>query len=392
MHLDCCLHFFSVDFLKKYIDVMALHKVNRFHWHLTEDQGWRFESERFPLLNTKGAVREYSDFGKSYDPKPYGRVYTKQEMREIVEFCKERGINVIPEFDMPGHTSALLAAYPHLSCTGAEMKVKTHQGIYKDMLCLAKEEAFETVCSLLEEFFEIFPYEYIHIGSDETPHDRWEACPACQAKMKELGISDFSQYKNHFINRVIDFIENNGRHAIVWNDSARGTNLDKRAILQYWLEKDTKPTVDFINSGGKAILSPFSYYYFDYDYNITPLNRVHSYKPTIKGLSEEGEKNILGVEIPIWTEYINDNKKLERYLFPRAIAAAHTAKGEEVSYEELLIEARRLREEMKDIAFEREEMWSKPRIVNSYGWLKFIKEHYGSDYIKGALGLKKDEE
>lgn len=383
--LDSVRHMQTVDEIKKLIDAIALLKFNKFHWHLTDDQGWRFESEKYPLLNTVSAVRPYSDFGRSMVNEPYGRVYTKDEMRHIVSYCAEKGIEVIPEFDMPGHTSALLSAYPELSCSGEEVKIKTHQGIFKDVLCLAKEETFNMVTDIIDEFLEIFPSKYLHIGGDEAPSDHWKACPDCQRLMRESGVKTYSEYQNLFMNKVIAYLESKGRHAIVWNEASRGENLDKRAIVQYWKE-DSKPTVKYLNEGGKAILSPFSYCYFDYDYSITPLNRVYSLEATLPGLTGKGQKNIIGIEAPIWTEYIDNNERLEELLFPRIIAVSQIALGKSgLPYSLFLSYIKAVREELKGIAFAPEKEWTKTRLSMPVGWLRFAKDHYTLDFIKEQL-------
>lgn len=383
--LDSVRHMQSIEEIKKLIDAIALLGFNKFHWHLTDDQGWRFESRSFPQLNTVAAIRPYSDFGKMRVDEPYGRVYTRDEMKEIVEYCADKGIDVIPEFDIPGHTSALLSAFPSLSCTGEKVKIKTHQGIFKDVLCLAKEETFEVVTSILDEFLEVFHGEYIHIGGDEAPSSHWKECPECQKYMKEHGITDYAEYQNCFMNRIIGYLESKGRHAIVWNDSAKGGNLDKRAVIQYWKESP-KASVEFINGGGKAILSPFSYFYLDYDYNITPLNRVYSMKTDLPGLSDEGRKNILGIEAPVWTEYIDNNETLEQLVFPRLIAVSKVALGESNKpYKYFLNDINTLKEKLVCCSFCDKKEWTKPRAAFVYGWLKFVKDHYTLDYIKEQL-------
>ncbi len=374
--LDSVRHMQSISEIKKLIDAIDRLGFNYFHWHLTDDQGWRFESERYPLLNTKAAVRPYSDFGRTRADGPYGRVYTKAEMRETVEYCASKGIEVVPEFEMPGHTSALLSAYPELSCGGKEVKIKTHQGIFKDVLCIANEKTFETITGIIDEFLEIFPGRYFHIGGDETPHASWKACPDCRELMKRSGVKTYAEYQNLFMNRVIDYLESKGRHCIVWNEAARGENLDKRAIIQYWKEHEPS-SIKFINSGGKAILSPFSYFYLDYDYAITPLNRVYSLNPYLRGLTPEGRKNITGVDSPLWTEYIDSTDEIERRIFPRLIAVSKVAHGENSKpYEEFLREIPEIRKALPGYAFEDEKNWTKPRITNPAGWLKFVKEHY----------------
>ncbi len=383
--LDSVRHMQSIEEIKKLIDAVSVLGFNKFHWHLTDDQGWRFESERFPELNTLAAVRPYSDFGKTYEEGPYGRVYTKDEMREIVAYCAERGIDVIPELDMPGHTSALLSAFPSLSCTGKEVEIKTHQGIFKDVLCLAKEETYNVVTAIIDEFLEVFPGDYIHIGGDEAPHDHWKKCPECQRYMKEHGIETYAGYQSSFMNRIIDYLESRNRHCIVWNEAANGRNLDKRAVIQYWKE-NPEPTVNFLNEGGKAIFSPFSYCYFDYDYNITPLNRTYSLKADLRGLTDEGRRNIIGFEGNIWTEYITRDEQLEKLVFPRLIAVSKLALGEnDKPYKDFVADVQRIRKQLNGIAFEDEKSWTKPRISTVYGWLKFVKDHYSKEFIKEQL-------
>lgn len=382
--LDSVRHMQSIEEIKKLIDALAVLKINKFHWHLTDDQGWRFESERFPVLNTVAAVRPYSDFGKTYEDGPYGTVYTKAQMREIVAYCAERGIEVIPEFDIPGHTSALLSAMPSLSCTGENIKIKTHQGIFKDVLCLAKDEVYNTVIAIIDEILEVFPGKYIHIGGDEAPSDRWKECPECQQYMKKHGIKTYAEYQNCFMNRIVDYLESRNRHCIVWNDSAKGGNLDKRAIIQYWKE-NPKPSVRFLNEGGKAILSPFSYCYFDYDYNITPLNRTYSLKADLPGLTNEGKKNIIGIEGTVWTEYITEDSQLEKLVFPRLIAVSRLALGENKPYKEFIKDVYNIRKQLKETAFCDEKQWTKPRAAYIYGWLKFTKEHINGNFIKELI-------
>ncbi len=383
--LDSVRHMQSTDEIKKLIDALALLKFNKFHWHLTDDQGWRFECDSFPELNTVAAVRPYSDFGKTYINEPYGRVYTKDEMREIVAHCSKKGIDVVPEFDIPGHASALLSAMPQLSCSGNKVKIKTHQGIFKDVLCLAKEETYEAVTRIIDEFLEIFPGEYFHIGGDETPPDHWKSCPECQRKMKELKLNSYTEYQNSFMNRIIDYLEKKNRHCIVWNEAARGSNLDKRAVIQYWKENQPS-TVRFINEGGKAILSPFSYCYLDYDYTITPLNKTYSLKTTLPGLTPEGRNNIIGVEATLWAEYISDDITLEQHIFPRVIAVSKiSAKENSKPYKDFLQEVRDIRNQLTDISFADEKEWTKPKLSTPFGWIKFALGHYSKDFIKEQI-------
>ena len=383
--LDSVRHMQSVAEIEKLIDALAPLGFNKFHWHLTDDQGWRFESEAFPALNTAAAVRPYSDFGRTRDNRPYGRVYTKAEMREVVAFCADRGVDVVPELEMPGHTSALLAAFPSLSCAGTPVRVKTHQGIFPDVLCLAKKETFTVVTRILDEILDVFPGEYVHIGGDETPAAHWKTCPACREAMRASGVKDFAAYQNCFMNRVIGYLESKNRRGIVWNDAVKGGNLDKRAVVQYWKENDAA-SVRFLNEGGRAILSPFSYCYLDYDYAVTPLNRVYALRTDLPGLTAAGKRNIIGVEAALWTEYIEDCDTLERMLFPRVLAVAQAARGEpRKPYADFLRDAVRLRDALRNVAFGDEKRWTQPRAAMPLGWLKFAKDHYTVAYIKEQL-------
>jgi len=385
--IDCARHMFDIAELKKIIDAMALLKFNTFHWHLTDDQGWRFESDRYPMLNEKSAVRPFSNFGKKEEHAPYGRVYTKAEMKEIVAFCAERYIDVVPEFDMPGHTSALLSAFPELTCSTMPVEIKTRQGIYKDVVCPAKNESYKIITGILDEFCEIFPYRYFHIGGDETPPHSWKSCPDCQRLMKKHGITEYADYQNFFMNQIIEYLSLKGKTCILWNDAVRGRQLDGRAVIQYWKERD-KNSVAYANSGGKMILSPFSYYYMDYDYDIIPLKHTYRFDTDLRGLTRQGCDNILGVEVPIWTEYIDSNVQLEKMLFPRALAVADTGwsadKGSYNAFAENMEPAVRILTE-KGICFAEKRRWNYTRLAMPAGWLKFVFRHYTFDYIKSAL-------
>ena len=385
--IDCARHYFPIEDLKKIIDTMSLFKFNIFHWHLTDDQGWRIESSKYPELNTKASIRKYSNFGKVNHNQPYGRIYTKAEMIEIVRFCKERYIDVVPEFDVPGHTSAFLHVFPELTCQGAAVEVKTRQGIYKDVICPAKNKAYTVVKDILTELTEIFPYRIYHIGGDEVPSAHWKNCADCKKKMQEYGIESFPDYHNQFMNKIIEFLSAKGKQCIVWNDTMKGNGLDKRAIVQYWKEHD-KGTIQYANAGGKLILSPFSYYYMDYDYDITSLRHTYHFNPRLKGLTDTGFQNVLGIETPIWTEYIEDSAQMQQMLFPRVLAVACTAwQYNKESYKEFLVSTENAVQmlQKKGMKYMPKERWNYSRLAMPAGWLKFVFTHYTFDYIKSAL-------
>ncbi len=319
--LDTVRHMFSVEDTKKLIDAAASVKMNVMHWHLTDDQGFRIRSERRPDV-IKGSVRKSSNFGKLKEEGEYGGCFSAAELREIVDYCAERYITVIPEFDVPGHCSAIIHAYPELSCTGAPLEVKTSQGIYEDILCAGKNGTFEIIFDILSDILDIFPSEYIHIGGDEAPKTRWQECMYCQKRMREEGLKDEETLQGWFTNQIVEFLKFKGRKAIVWNESLRSGVVDSSVTVQMWMDRK-KDSVAFANDGGKMINSDFYHYYCDYPYGMTPLSKTYNYNPIIKGI--ENPQNVIGVEAPIWTEYINNFDYLCYMFFPRVTAAAETA-------------------------------------------------------------------
>ena len=229
----------------------------------------------------------------------------------------------MPEFDLPGHTLSVLAAHPELSCRGTELKVGTKQGIFDDILCAGNDDALQLVFDVLGEMAELFPGRNFHIGGDEAPKKRWEQCPKCQARMKELGLQNEEELQGWFVNRAIDFLRQRGKTAVVWNESLNSGMMPKDCVAQRWMDKKNR-AAEFANNGGKVIVSDFYFYYCDYPYGMTPLKKTYNYNPYFKGLSKEGKNNIIGVETPIWTEYIRDFDKLCYMCFPRFSAVAET--------------------------------------------------------------------
>ena len=323
--LDCARHSFTLDEIKKIIDELALLKFNYFHWHLTDDQGWRIESEKHPELISTGSKRKASWFD---DGKEYSAYFTKAEMKEIASYCNERGISVIPEFDVPGHTSALIASMPQLSCHKNQVEVKTNRGIFKDVLCVGSDVVYETVIDLIDEITDIFNPEYMHIGGDEVPKDNWQGCPVCQKAIKDNNLKDEKDLQTWFMKRVADYVNSKGIKPIVWNESIKGEGLGKDdVIVQRWIGNPEK-TVDFANNGGKYIESDFFNYYFDYPYGFTPLKKTCKYKPLIKGV--KNKNSLFGVEAPLWTEFVKDFDRACYLIFPRLIAISETGWNGEI--------------------------------------------------------------
>ena len=334
MHLDCCLHFFSMDFLKKYIDVMALHKVNRFHWHLTEDQGWRLEIKKYPLLTEKGQWRKETVIGSLYsgfyDGTPYGGYYTQDEVRELVKYAAERYVTIIPEIELPGHALAAIACYPELSC-GLEdhYETATKWGIFKQVYC-PKEETFKFLENVFDEVFELFPSELIHIGGDECPKASWKQCPHCQALIKKLGLKDEYELQSWFIQRMEKYINSKGRQIIGWDEILQG-GLAPNAKVMSWLGEEGG--IKSAQQHHEVVMAPYPKYYLDYwqaDPDSEPLamggptllKTMYDYNPVPDVLSQEERKYIIGVEGCVWTEYMPTPARVEYMAWPRMCAIA----------------------------------------------------------------------
>lgn len=330
--VDVCRHFFPVSMLYRLVDLMAYYKFNRLHLHLSDDQGFRFESERYPRLNSVGSWRKSTlkkHGAAAQDGTPHGGYYTKRELSELVAYAKVHGVEVVPELDMPGHAVAMLAAYPELGCFDEPLEVATHFGVSdysKQLLCAGKEEAIAFVCTLLEELMEVFPFPYIHIGGDEAVKDNWKRCPRCQSRMREMGLKSERELQGHFLNRVNRFLRERGRSAIVWNDGLCA-NLDADVTAQFWvpfLSGGAGLTVRRVNAGGAAINSHCLRVYYDYPYALTPLKKTYCFEPILPGIRRRSETGVRGIEAAIWTEWIDSEEKLFFNTLPRLAATAET--------------------------------------------------------------------
>lgn len=340
LHMDPSRHFFEVDEVKRYIDIIVLHKMNTLHWHLTDDQGWRIEIRKYPKLTEIGAYRDKTLIGhlnddKGYDYTRYGGFYTQDDIREVVEYAASKGVTVIPEIDLPGHMLAALAAYPEYGCTGGPYEVWGRWGVSEDVLCAGKEETFEFLEGVLTEVMELFPSEYIHIGGDESPKVRWEKCPACQARIKELGLKDGEKYSaEHYLQsyvtaRVERFLNSHGRKIIGWDEILEG-ELAPGATVMSW--RGVEGGLQAAKLGHDAIMTPSTHFYFDYCQSDTPENeplgiggyipveKCYSYEPFTPEMTDEEKGHILGVQANLWTEYIKTPEHLEYMLLPRAAA------------------------------------------------------------------------
>jgi hexosaminidase len=338
MHLDVGRHFFHKAFIKKYLDYMAMYKMNTFHWHLTEDQGWRIEIKKHPKLTEVGAWRKGSMVGhyneQKFDDKRYGGFYSQEDIREIVAYAQARHITIVPEIEMPGHSQAALAAYPELSCTGGPFEVATKWGVLEDVYC-PKEVTFQFLENVLTEVMDLFPSQYIHIGGDESPKIRWKNCPHCQALIKKEGLNGEHELQSYFIKRIEKFVNSKGRQIIGWDEILEG-GLAPNAAVMSW--RGTEGGITAAKQKHKVVMSPGSHCYFDH-YQGEPKNepiaiggyttveKVYSYEPTPAVLSPEESKYILGAQGNVWTEYMNNPENVEYMAMPRMAALAEVVWG-----------------------------------------------------------------
>jgi hexosaminidase len=325
--LDEARHFQGMQTVKDLLDWMAYLKLNIFHWHLTEDQGWRIEIKQYPRLIQVGASRSASQIsgflGKKLNDIPHAGFYTQAEIKEIVQYASERHIQIVPEIEMPGHSQAALAAYPALGCTGGAYQVSPHWGIHSDILCPGKPATTTFLQNVLTEVMDLFPGKSIHTGGDEAPKKRWRSCPDCQKLAKVSGATRINDLQTILTNRISKFLSAHGRTLIGWNEML-AEGLDPEAVVQYWVGKE-KTVLKHIRSGRKAILSNFAAYYLDHSYEHSPLDKVYQYEPVFKQLEPEFHSNILGIEAPLWTEFVPSRARLDWQIFPRLFAVAETA-------------------------------------------------------------------
>ena len=338
--LDCCRHFWSVEETKKILDIMCINKLNRLHWHLTEDQGWRIESKKYPKLNEVGSWRAATQVGYEHDKTDgvrYGGYYTQDQLREVVAYAAKKGITVIPEVDLPGHMVAALASYPELGCTGGPYEVRTSWGISRDILCAGKESTFKFLEDIMDELLDIFPSEYINIGGDEAPKNRWKECPDCQKKIRQLGLKDRDGHtkeqflQNYVTKRMQDYLASKGRKIIGWDEILEG-ELAPGATVMSW--RGTKGGITAAGKGFDVIMSPNIYLYLDY-YNskefdreplcigrrALPVEDVYAYEP-LDEMPAGSEGHVIGVQANLWTEFISTPEHLEYNLLPRMSAAS----------------------------------------------------------------------
>ncbi len=321
MLLDCCRHFMTVDLVKRYIDLLAYHKMNVFHWHLTEDQGWRLEIKRYPRLTEIGARRTLNGKG-------YGGYYTQAEVKDVVAYAKSRYVTVVPEIEMPGHSVAALAAYPEYSCTGKPIAVETHWGVFNDVFCPGKEATFEFLQNILDEVCELFPSPYIHIGGDECPKYYWKTCPDCQRRIQAAGLKDENELQGYFTRRIDKYMQTKGRRIIGWDEILEG-GVSRTAVVQSW--RGLEGAVAAARQGNTVISSPWDGTYFycpqvpeEVRINYRTLNsldKAYAFDPVPAELSTDQSALIMGGECCLWAEY-TQQFEVDPQMFPRLCAFA----------------------------------------------------------------------
>ena len=352
MHLDCVRHFFGVETVKRYIDIMALHGLNRLHWHLTDDQGWRIEIKKYPRLTEVGGWRNGTTLGHNSpvnDGIRYGGYFTQDQIRDIVRYAADRYITIIPEIDMPGHMVAALTAYPELGCTGGPYEVWGMWGVADDILCVGKDHTLQFVKDVLDEVMQLFPSEYIHIGGDESPRVRWQECPLCQQRINDIGLkaqgnqSAEALLQGWFTTQVQQYLAQHGKRIIGW-DELLGCDVDASATIMSW--RGAEPGAQGAMSGHDVIMTPVGPLYFDYYQTSSTWNeptafggcntlkKVYDFEPVADGLTAEAKRHIIGVQANLWTEYVTCEPQIQYQVLPRmaALAEVQWMQPEEKNY------------------------------------------------------------
>ncbi len=364
MHLDVSRHFFPLRFVKQYIDMMVLHNMNTFHWHISDDQGWRIEIKKYPELTKKGSIRQRTVVGRNtelFDYTPYGGYFTQEEAKEIVRYAAERYIKVIPEIDMPGHMLAALHAYPELGCTGGPYEVCPLWGVFDDILCAGNPKVYDFVKGVLDEICEIFPSEIVHIGGDEAPRTRWQQCAKCQEMIRKQGLKADAKYpaeaklQGYFTSVVEDYLASKGKRILGWDEILEG-DVRPSAMIMSW--RGVEGGIEASAKGHDVVMAPTSHFYFDY-YQVEmnrrfrepqliggtlPIDKTYSFEPIPAGMSDEAKSHILGVQANLWTEYITCDEVVEYQVLPRmgALCEVQWMQPEKKNFEQFVERSRHL--------------------------------------------------
>ncbi|NHK32283.1 MAG: beta-N-acetylhexosaminidase [Asgard group archaeon] len=325
--LDEARHFMGKEIVKHLLDLMALHKLNKFHWHLVDDQGWRVEIKKYPKLIEIGSKRKIKT-KRGEKPLPdneqlYGGFYTQEDIKEIIAYAKDRFIEIIPEIELPGHSSSAIASYPELSCTGKQIDVPTKWGILSNIYCAGKKNVYKFLEDVLSEIADLFPSEIIHVGGDEVLKKNWKKCPDCQAKMQKENMQHMNELHVYMTNHFTKFLKKKGKIVMGWGQIL-DPKLTDDVICQFWLGKKDE-VYNHLRKGGKMVSSDMLHTYLDYPYFLISLKKAYNFDPILKNLDDEFHENILGLEAPLWTERVSNLNRLYYQVFPRLTAYAETA-------------------------------------------------------------------
>lgn len=343
LHFDVARHFFNRKEIFEVLEQMSRMKLNVFHFHLTDDQGFRIPLKKHSKISEVGSTRygtEIKLIGRIVDNKEYSHIYSLEDLKEIVDYADSLGIEIIPEMDLPGHMVAVISAYNELSCTGKPIEVRKKWGVSKDILCAGEKRMYEVICDILDEICDIFPSKYIHLGGDEAPKDRWRECPKCQSLMKEKGLKNEDDLQGYVFNYFCNYLKTKNKIVIGWNDCLND-ELNDQVILEHWTTDidgiDYQNTLKHINNGRKGIISG-KYYYFDHPYGKISLKDTYDYDIYLEGIAKAQYKNIIGAECCVWTEWITSREKLQFNLFPRlAVFAECVWVDKKLPYDEVVI-------------------------------------------------------
>lgn len=351
--LDESRHFFGSEVVKQILDHMAYHKMNVFHWHLTDSLGWRIEIKKHPGLTSHSSIRKNTQLNDAGDMtgKEYGRglFYTQKQIKEIIEYAHERCIMVVPEIDMPGHMVCALSLYPNLSCKGEPLEVTSCWEVDRAVGCVGNDELLVFAKEVLGEVADLFDSPYVHIGGDEVEKKFWKACPKCQKKIKELNLKDENELHGYFNNQIIEFLKTKGKHLIGWNEILDATTLDSKTIVEWWNTEREKP-LKWLSKGGKVILCSWAHVYLDHPYTEKNLEKIYNYGYSALEIDESLRENVLGIEAPLWTEKVFNKDKLDFNLYPRLQALSEVGWTEEKNknYNDFEIRLQKYLDEMKN--------------------------------------------
>ena len=391
--IDEARYFLGEEHIKQVIDMMSLHKLNVLHWHLTDDQGWRIEIKKYPLLTQIGGKRAQSGINGWHradsDGKPHSGWYTQEQILDIVKYAADRGVSIMPEIDMPAHFAAAFAAYPELACRDIKRDVPWYfgskaplsQGIkdWNRAACLGNEKTVQFIFDVVDEVCELFPFGYYHIGGDEVPTEEWEKCPRCNALMKEKGLANTDEMHAYFNNRLVEYLKTKGKRCIAWNEVLRGKGLDKSVVAQYWVPNEDRNVAKHLQRGGEVVMSKHQSFYFDMPYSLYPLRNTYKFTPYISGIKPKYSESIKGVEAAVWREWIPDNYKLQFMLFPRMEALAETAWSWDKDWKDFLSRLERFLPilDANGVNYAEEEIWTHKK--NLFKRAKITNNFYGGD-------------